>query len=504
MKYLIYARKSSEDDARQILSIGSQISELKEIAQKRNLEIIEVLEESKSAKAPGRPIFNEMMAKINSGQVDGILCWKLDRLARNPVDGGSISWLLQNGIIKSIQTFEKEYLPTDNVLLMNVEFGMANQFIRDLRINTTRGKRTKVENGWLPAIAPIGYLNDKVEKTIVKDSERFDLVRKIWDMVLTDNYSAAAIARIVENEWKLTTLKRRKIGGNPITRSSIYRILTNPFYYGWFDYNGQLYKGKQDPMITEDEFWRAQALLGRKGRARPKNHYFAYTGMIKCGECGCAITAEEKIKTNKTDSKVRHYTYYRCTKKRKDHVCSQSYIEQKELERQVDEFLKKIELDDEFNEWADKYMSEINEDESKSQALIYESLHRTKEAVQKQLNSLIDMRVKELISDIEYLERKSKLQNELLKINEKLGDTDYRAESRLELMERTFNFCHNVRYWFKYGSLEDKKIILKTIGSNLLLRDKILQLEPVKLFSIIAEGNKTGDWQRQGESDPCF
>src|SRR3972149_9140922 len=101
MKYLIYARKSSEDGDRQILSIDSQINELKEIAKKRGAKIIGTLEESKSAKAPGRLIFNQLITKIQSGKADGILCWKLDRLLRKPLYGGQNSWVFEQGSIKS-------------------------------------------------------------------------------------------------------------------------------------------------------------------------------------------------------------------------------------------------------------------------------------------------------------------------------------------------------------------------------------------------------------------
>lgn len=496
MKYLIYARKSSEDEDRQILSIGSQINELKEIARKRGVKIIGTLEESKSAKAPGRLIFNQMITKIQSGEADGILCWKLDRLARNPVDGGQISWLLQTGIIKSIQTFEKEYLPTDNVLLMNVEFGMANQFIRDLSVNSKRGLRTKVEKGWAPLRAPLGYLNDRLTRTIIKDPERFDLVRKMWDLILVKNYSAWRISKIVAIDWKLTTPQRRKIGGKPITKSSIYRILTNPFYYGWFLYNGTLHEGNHEPMITKSQFWQVQALLREKGRPRPKTHEFAFTGLVRCGECGSMITAEESTRVNKTNSNVRHYTYYRCTKKNEEIKCSQSYIKLEDLEKYIDDYLATIELDKDFVELAETYAQKLNKEEGNNISATYKKLHSAKESIQEQISELLSMRLSKKIGDDEYEEKKIKLMQEKAEIEEKIADMNYTAEHWLELMEKTFNFCQHVRHWFKFGSLDDKKIILKTIGSNLLLTDKILHIEPENLFKIVAKNKKSGDWQR--------
>ena len=105
LKYFIYARKSSESEDCQVASIPAQLEELKKLANQNNLAITDIFVEEKSAKEPGQPIFNEMLAKIHQGEAQGIICWKLDRLARNPVDGGNINWMLQQGVIQHIQTY---------------------------------------------------------------------------------------------------------------------------------------------------------------------------------------------------------------------------------------------------------------------------------------------------------------------------------------------------------------------------------------------------------------
>ena len=489
-RYFIYCRKSSEAEDRQVLSIESQIRELTNLAKKLDLPIIDVLTESKSAKAPGRKTFNEMVQRIYRGEASGIICWKLDRLARNPIDGGQISWMLQQGVIKHIITAERSYLPEDNVLLMNVEFGMANQFLRDLSMNTKRGMKAKVEKGWLPGVAPLGYLNNKYrnkgEKDIIRDPERFPLIRKMWDLMLTGNYSPPKIAEIANKEWGFRTRKFRKQGGKPLSRSTIYKIFTDPFYCGMIRYNGQLYPGKHDPMVTVEEFDRVQFLLGKKGKPRPKTHEFPFRGMIRCGECGCHITAEEKHKLTKLG--VHHYVYYHCTKRKQGIECSQPSIRQEELERQIKEELSKISIDEDFKNLALKYLGKVHDEEAKDRGSIEKSLHKTYEDTQKQLDNLTELRVKEMITDEEYLNHKNRLLIKKERLKEKIDDTEHRADKWLELSERTFTFACYARYWFENGSLEEKNTILQAIGSNFILKDRKLFIDLKNPWLIIKKG----------------
>src|ERR1035437_4923716 len=179
MRYFLYARKSTDVEDKQILSIEGQLAELRNLAKRENLEIVEEFVEKRSAKMPGRPIFGDMMARIQKGEAQGIICWKIDRLARNPVDGGQIQWLLQQGIIRHIQTHDRSHFPNDNVLMMSVELGMANEYIRQLSANTSRGLRQKARQGIYPGLAPLGYINDPSTKTVVVHRKNAKLVRKM-------------------------------------------------------------------------------------------------------------------------------------------------------------------------------------------------------------------------------------------------------------------------------------------------------------------------------------
>ncbi|MBI3418004.1 MAG: recombinase family protein [Verrucomicrobia bacterium] len=548
--YFIYCRKSSEAEDRQVLSIESQTRELEQLAAKLNLPVAEILTESKSAKDPGRPVFNQMMQRLYRGEAAGILCWKLDRLARNPVDGGSIIWAIKQHGIKVMTQAQSYAREDDNIILMYIEFGMAQKYVDDLSKNVKRGLKTKVENGWYPGVAPAGYLNvtnkQTGENNLIKDPERFPLIRRMWDLMLTGLYTPPKILDIATQEWGFRTRPTRKMGGKPMCRSGIYKIFNKPFYYGWFEYptgSGHHYRGKHEPMVTEAEYDKAQALLGRHGNPRPQSHTeFPFTGMIRCGDCNRMVTAEEKHQMMCGNCRFKfayrkrtacprcktpiekmvnplflRYCYYHCSKSNRPQ-CRQKCVSEGELEKQIDAHLARIQISERFRDWALKYLHELHEKESTSRNDIIQSQQTAYQECLRRIDNLVKLKTSpgnadgSLLSEEEYARQRFELLKEKAALEELLQDAGHRVLQWLNLSEQAFEFACTARSHFAKGDAMTKKQILATIGSNLILKDKILSIEARKPFFILEkslspdeeeneaiEPEKHGSTRRQNE-----
>ena len=338
MRYILYARKSSEEKTRQVQSIEDQISALQPIIQEDGRTVTHTLTESRSAKAPGRPIFNEMLNLIQRGQADGILCWHINRLTRNPVDSGTIRWMLQQGIIKEIVTPHRVYRPEDNALISAVESAMGEQFLVELIQSSRRGMLSKVEKGWFPGKVPQGYRNDLVAHTILRDSERWDLVRRAWSEFLTGRVSVPMIAEKM-TEWGY----RSPRSGTGMARNTLYNIFSNPFYMGVLEFEKQT-------MVTHEEFAAVQRLLGH-GMVKPRRtkREFVFNGLIVCGHCGRAVCGDRKRKLIKGTNEERVYTYYACSQGSR---CNKHRLREDVIEAQIAQRLAEIMLPQEYLDYA--------------------------------------------------------------------------------------------------------------------------------------------------------
>ncbi len=347
VKYVLYARKSTEQDEKQALSIDSQIKEMLQIAEREELQVIDIRREAHSAKDSGqRPVFKELLEDIRRGRYNGILTWAPDRLSRNAGDLGSVVDLMDQKALHEIRTYGQHFRnsPNEKFLLM-ILCSQAKLENDNKSINVKRGLRTRVEMGLWPGPAPTGYLKEKrVDRkcqTLV-DPERAPIIRKMFERVAYEKWSGRKIYH-----WLKFELNFKTAGGNKnLTLSNIYCLLQNHFYYGVFEYpkkSGNWYTGKHDSIITKELFDLVQSQM-RNNVMRVENKEFAFTKLMTCGLCGSGICADEKFKKLK-DGSVNRHVYYGCTKVR-DKNCKCGYINEVDLIEQFQELMEKVAIDE--------------------------------------------------------------------------------------------------------------------------------------------------------------
>lgn len=495
-----YARKSSESEDKQMLSISSQLDEAKRIAEYYKLpNFIEIFQESKSAKKEFlRPEFMRMIQMIKNGRIDTIVCWKLDRLARNMTEGGMLIDLISSGTLKAIITHDKVYHPTDNVLLMSVEFGQGKQFVKDLSVNVKRGQEKKARMGIPHGVATLGFLNDKTEekgnRSWMIDEMRLKSIKILLDMFLTGTYSAGKLHKYAILSLKLTTVKRKRIGGEFITLSRIYEILKDPIYAGFFYQSGERYEldEKLPRLITEEEHNKIKMILSKKNIPKVQHHFTTYSGFLQ-SESGDFIGQDVKYqlicdckekfayrskshcpKCGKEISKLENpkyldFTYYYNVKKKKSGSQYKVLTEKKITEEMVSFVDKHLTFSEDLANWSKKYITELKN---------------------KEINDRIFLEQKNEADEVEYESKKTRLRAMLR--DEQITDEEYKSD--LEALNKKYTVGtkkQNSVDWYSQmneivdltlymskvlesGTLQAKRNILSKLGSNLVWDDKNL------------------------------
>lgn len=515
LNYFIYARKSTEGEDKQMASIDDQIFECKKIAQTMGLHIIDIISESKSAKEPGRPAFQNMLSRIHKDEAQGILCWKLNRLARNPVDGGQISWMLQQGFIQHIQTYGRDYKPSDNVILMQVEFGMANQYVKDLSVDTQRGMRRKAERGWFPSgVLPMGYKHNYPEAIVrgedeIIPNEHFVRVQKLWKLFATSLYSITDLKR------KGDALGIRNKKGNVYSLNTYRSIFTNEFYTGFYYWKNEeglavRLKGKHKAMIDLSTFEAVQRHLKASERKdkRERDYFFPFRGVIRCGECGCQVTAERKQQaictTCKTKFSIRKNaicptcncpldkmknpslidkTYYHCTKRKG--FCSQTSVSLEFIQEEIAKHFKRLAIEKDFYDWAIRALKRMSDSEAINSKEEITLLKKQKSDLDNRLTGLRRMCADGIISKLEYEQDISLVRNEMAQLSKQINqlqslETDWEA-----LYLHHLKFLSEAFHSFTNGDNSKKHQLLSELGSNLVLWNKSLYFSSDLLYQSI-------------------
>jgi len=419
-----------------------------------------------------RPVFRNMINRIIKGEANALLCWHLNRLYRNQKEYGELAHLLETGVIQCIKTPEREYHPEDHGLLMAIEASMASQYVRDLRRDVNRGVREKAEKGWYPYKPKAGYSVAEFTKELAPDPVRFPLLRRALDLVLTGTWSVEE-TRIELNGWGYKSPRNSTGDGKPMTRSGMYRFLHDRFYTGVFQFADEWLVGKHDPMLTRQEFEKIQRILAKPDQIRAQAHKFPFTGLIRCGTCGCLVTAEIHTNSYKTTGHSRSYTYYHCTGRK---GCPKNSIAADELEAQILTKLEGCRLDPRFVEWA---LGELKADRANEETvanLISETQGDSLRAVKVKLDSLWEMRHAGEVTHQEFIGRKALYMGQIEALEDEAHLIATKAERDRQTAIRALTFGRDAYDKFTRGGIEEKRQVAFEFGYAYVLTLPTLQI----------------------------
>ena len=472
-KFFIYTRKSTDTEDRQVRSISDQLAELKELAIKEDIEVIDIFVEKQTAKTPGRPVFNEMLQRIENNEASGILAWHPDRLARNSVDGGKIIYLLDTGKITELKfpTFWCDTTPQGKFML-SIAFSQSKYYVDNLSENIKRGHRNKLKEGIWPRNAPLGYLNDKVNKVIIPDIERSPYIVKAFEAYATGKYTLRQIRELV------TELGFRSQKEQVLSISNIHDILRNPIFCGLLRYGGEIYEGKHKPIITKKLFDSVAEVMSRKSKPKSKVlKDYLYRGFFLCGECGCFITTETQ----------KGHNYLRCTKRK--NPCNQKYVREEIITSQIEKEIKKVSLPPDWISWMIDENKKDQSSEIQSGELFANKVKADISLLESKIEKLMTAYLENALSLEEYREMKNKIMNEKQLLKEKLSASMQKANNRFELTEKFLKFNMELA---NDRTNEEKIHLFKKVGSNFKILDRTLLFEPNSLWRTLLDSGFLG------------
>ena len=483
MKYILYARKSTEQEERQAMSIESQENELLRMAEKLGFRIDKTYKESMSAKKVGRPIFNEMLNYISKQKDCVLLAWKIDRLTRNISDGARILDLLENGNIKEIRTIDKIITNNsmDNFMLV-MDFGIGKKYSDDLSMNVKRGLKAKLEKGGWPGMAPLGYLNEKIGKTICVDEERAMFIKKMFELYATGSFSLRDITNILHEQGFRTRT------GKKVHKSKIHKILSNPFFYGMMKKHEKIYEGNHEAIISKKLFDDVQIILFGKIHSKKQHLFFPFRGFMKCHKCGCMLTASIK--------KGHHYYY--CTNG-KD-ICEEhtEYMRGEYLTEKIANVFDQLKFDEEIIESAYLASKEKIKNNKSYSENVRENIGKQLDFTREKQSKLLDSHLSNLITNDVYEAKMKELNNEMTTLETQLKKIRNNSDNGFSTLEQTKKvFLEATRAKKDFVNADDnrKRNILEKLLWNLTIESRELAEVSYRMpYQVLANTPKNCDF----------
>jgi site-specific DNA recombinase len=480
---VLYTRKSTEEDDRQILSLDAQERECRTYAGRHGIAIDALIREAHSARKPGRPLFTAMLQKIEQLRRKGVpvrvLCHKPDRLLRNLGDWARINDLMDAGLTCEFVTGSYPNNAQGKMAFgINVIF--AKYYVDNLSEEVKKGMRQKIERGEWPGLAPLGYRN--VDRRVVLDPKTAPLIRWAFEQYATGEYSLERLTGELAGQGLCGRRFR-----HPITKAILHQhILCNPFHCGLLRYQGQLYPASHEPLIRVALYERVQAVLRGKAHPKRRHHAFRYSGLLQCAVCGCAVVGDLKHKGTKT------YSYYRCSHRRGP--CPERYLRQETLDAALAASLTRALT---LPAWLTEQLCQLAEQLAQEQdpAVSRTALERRLKEQEGKLSVLLDLRLDAAITDDEYQRKRAALMVESARLREQATMFELPSPDPREAVNRFIRLCREVPQVVTQGTDEDVRHLLRIVGSNYQLGGGKVQFEPVEPFTLAAQAQTRPVWR---------
>lgn len=517
LNYIIYCRRSSEEgEDRQVQSLETQLRELTEHANKNNLNIVEIISESKSAFKIGREGFDRMMTLIKTGKANALLVVRANRISRNPIDAGYTISLMDEKKLLYIRTPNSTCYTSSSSDKMMIAFELifSKKDSDDKGDMVKEGQRTKALKGIPHGIASLGFLNDRTEEKGNRswgvDETRLKSIKILLDMFLTGSYSAGKLHKYAINELKLTTVKRRRIGGELIASSRIYEILKDPIYAGFFYYGDERFEldSRFPRLITEAQHIKIKNILSKNNIPKTQNHQATYSGFITSEEnnfigqdvkfqviCDCKKKFAYQnrthcpncgIKIDKMENpKYLSYVWYYNVKKKKNGLPYKS-IQEKNVDENILNFLiEDISFSSDVVGWSKKYIHEMKDREVNESLLVSQRREERKVEFENKKAKLRAMYRDGKFTELEYDEDVKRLEIEYIDINKNIEQIDWYSR-----LMQIVNITAITLKVFQSDDSQAKRNILSELGSNLTWNDENLLINNKKEINTLINGIK--------------
>ncbi len=501
----VYLRRSQDRDDRQQLSIPKQDQAVKELVKKNDLMPLFLEPEDRSARYTGRPVFDDMIRRIEDGEARYIAVWHTSRLSRNPRDAGMILHLLDTGQLRGIYTPDRVFRnTTDDKTFLSIVLAFDKRENDDLSDKVKGGFDMKRQTGQYPGPAPLGYLNALVgpgQRNLVPDPHKASKIVQLFKMASSGQYTLDDLWR-ESRDMGLTTK-----GGRELPKQTLAEMLQRRTYAGYFKYGGdQWYKATYQPLISQELYEKTQLAMGwvkprRRDRPATTNgRSYTYKGLLVCDNCRFNVTAYTKLKKLRSGDPAE-YVFYTCTKKSKTIRCDEHQVSGKQLEDEIRARVSEFNISDdqaaEAYGWLEKFHNEYMLKKNQYRPIWIEDQQKAKRAL-----DILDEKLEQgVISDERYKLRAAQHQEALARTSELLSRSDHDANRRLELAKEVFSTGINIGDVFDEANEDERRRMMRLLGSNWTLGNKKVALSVREPLSALHNSAENNDWRARPDSN---